>query len=1137
MRHKRVARGAPIVAPVLLVAVSLTAPAQGAISHNAGAVIRAVSARSSQRPLTPALAEQLSRNVTHKVIVVLREQFKGLPDTPANSARRAAIVRTTQHGVLSELAATHARNIKSISLVNAIAATVSPGEAKRLAQNPAVAEVTPDLPIPVLPSMPTIKPRKPAVGVTPLPGACPAKKTGVQLDPEAITNIHAASQSNVNTAQGLGYSGAGVKVAWIADGIDINNPDFIRANHQHVFVDYRDFSGTGTSANTSGGEAFLDASSIAAQGRHVYNIQNFGGAPLNRPCLIRILGVAPGASLVGLNVFGSSNFAFNSVFLEAIDWAVSHDHVNVLNESFGSNPFPDTASLDLTKQADAAAVKAGVTVVASSGDAGVTNTLGSPATDPLFISTGATTTFRAYAQSDAFGIFTGLPGLTGWLDNNISGISSSGFAQDASTVDVVAPGDLNWTLCTPTTQFAACTDFSNNPAPVQLSGGTSEAAPLTAGTAALVIQAYRKGHGGRSPSPAVVKKIIVSTAQDISAPAEQQGAGMVDAYQAVLAARSYPGSGRTQTPKGHAILESASQIKAIGSVSHAEHLSDTITNDGSSKVTVKLSSRTLSAPVTRAKGTLDLTSTQGFGAEVNFHVPRGQARLNVSGTLPNGGILIALVSPTGKFAGFNFPQGPSGYGNAQVANPAAGTWAAFVVGLPNDNTVTSIKAPFLATTSTFKSFGSLSKHSITLAPGASSSFSLNVSTPSKPSDEAGSIVLHAAASEPGFAAVTTVPVTLRSLVPVPAPTTTFTGTLTGGNGRAPSIGQTAYYQLRLPPGEHALNATVTTGNKNNTLFAVLVDPQGEAVSAAQNGLQTTNTSPLVLESGAQVHVVKPVPGVWTLIVDFYNSVSGTAANQPFTVKMNVTPVKASQNGLPRSVHIKLKSGAPVHASIKVTNSGSVPEEYFVDARLGGPQVTLPLAAQTTSSLTLPNLTGVVPTFLVPSLTTSLAAQVSAPQPNLFDLNWAFGDPDLASNIANTSTVTLTANDIPSGDWTVTPFLEGPDGATGPSPVTATVSMSAMTNALDPTITAPTGDLWDESTNPSATLTPVIVQPGHTVTIPVTITPSGSSGQVVSGTIYLSAVSFNPALLTINFLPSSSPTASTVASFPYTYTIK
>ncbi|MEM2106042.1 MAG: S8 family serine peptidase, partial [Candidatus Bathyarchaeia archaeon] len=68
-------------------------------------------------------------------------------------------------------------------------------------------------------------------------------------------------------------------------------------------------------------------------------------------------------------------------------------------------------------------------------------------------------------------------------------------------------------------------------------GGTSMATPVAAGTGALVIQAYKQAHGV-SPSPAVVKEILMNTAKDIGYPATRQGAGRVDAEQAVLAALS-----------------------------------------------------------------------------------------------------------------------------------------------------------------------------------------------------------------------------------------------------------------------------------------------------------------------------------------------------------------------------------------------------------------------------------------------------------------------------------------------------------------------------------------------------------------------------------------------------------------------
>ena len=277
------------------------------------------------------------------------------------------------------------------------------------------------------------------------PGACaPADK--VQLEPEALNTMSVDSDNpNAKTARSLGITGSGVTVGWIADSLDPNNPDFIRPGGQHVFVDFKDFSGFGTSAPTSGAEAFGDASSIAAQGREVYDVSHYSALPLNRPCNIRVEGVAPGASLVGLVAFGASDVAPDSSILEAIDYAITTAHVNVLNESFGINNYPDDGgALDLIAQADDQAVAAGITVVESTGDAGVTNTTGEAATDPNVISTGASTDNQNYIQ-DGFG-GSRFPEVKGWSNDEISSLSSSGFDQRGRTIDVVAPGESDWAL-------------------------------------------------------------------------------------------------------------------------------------------------------------------------------------------------------------------------------------------------------------------------------------------------------------------------------------------------------------------------------------------------------------------------------------------------------------------------------------------------------------------------------------------------------------------------------------------------------------------------------------------------------------------------------------------------------------------
>lgn len=73
-----------------------------------------------------------------------------------------------------------------------------------------------------------------------------------------------------------------------------------------------------------------------------------------------------------------------------------------------------------------------------------------------------------------------------------------------------------------------------------LFGGTSLATPLTAGSAAVVIQAYREARG-TLPSPQLVKAILKSSAQDLGYDPFVQGAGQVDVFRSASLAKGTAG--------------------------------------------------------------------------------------------------------------------------------------------------------------------------------------------------------------------------------------------------------------------------------------------------------------------------------------------------------------------------------------------------------------------------------------------------------------------------------------------------------------------------------------------------------------------------------------------------------------------
>ena len=1090
------------------------------------------------------------------VIVVFKNQDRAQPATRSELGARRRTLAALQQPVLSQLAAGKANDVHSYTTLNAVSATVSPAQLSSLRSDPSVAEVVPNGLVHLAP--PTIPGTGSASssGATPLPGAC-LPNGRVQLEPEALQTMSVDSQNpNAKTARSLGITGSGVTVGFIADAIDPNNPDFIRPNGQQV-VNLVDFSGFGTAAPTSGAEGFGDASAIAAQGREVYDVSDFSALPLNRPCNIRVEGVAPGANVVGLVAFGASNVAPDSSILEAIDYAITTAHVNVLNESFGINNYPDDGgALDLIAQADDQAVAAGITVVEATGDAGVTNTTGEAATDPNVISAGASTDNRNYIQ-DGFG-GTRFPEVKSWSNDEISSLSSSGFDQRGRTIDVVAPGESDWALCsTDQNEFGGCGSLTGAPAGVQSFGGTSQASPMTAGVAALVIQAYEKTHGGTAPTPAQVKQLIVSNTDDIDAPADQQGSGRVDAYKAVLAAENdnQPGGGGSAQGRNVGVMTtSPTQLNAVDQPGTAENLTDTITNESGSTQHLTFSGRALGAyrSLFSTQFTLSDSDPQTpdyAGVPINyqrlrFRVPAGQDRLDASvayhGATPtaslNARVRITLIDPNGTYVGDSRPQGLGNFGDLQIAHPAAGTWTAYVYS--RDAAAGGYIGPvvFGVGTARFTSFGTVRPAGATLAPGQAVAVQVRTRTPAAPGDASGAIVVQSA--HRGQTTSTTVPVTLRSLIP--SGNQTFSGTITGGNGRAPISGQEAFYQLNVPAGQPELNATITVQDPGNQFGAYLINPQGEAVAYATNMVPgATASSPPDNQIGAQLHTLNPAPGLWRLAVVFAPVVSGNSLSSPFQVNVNEQAVPASGGGLPNSAATQLTAGQAKTYQVTVKNTGTAPEMFFGDARLPG-STSLALGAVSGASDNLP-VNDNIPVYLVPTHSTQFQAQATTTgsTPLLFESQFVGGDPDLASTVGTTASLSFVDNPVATGEWDVLPIEYGTFGTTGPPSETATASASVVTSPFDGSVTSPTGDLEADSANPATSLgsfAPITVGPGQTATIPVTITPSGASGTKVTGTLYLDDVA-DFEFGSIQDAVVNYPQADEVAALPYQYTIK
>jgi hypothetical protein len=167
-------------------------------------------------------------------------------------------------------------------------------------------------------------------------------------------------------------------------------------------------------------------------------------------------------------------------------------------------------------------------------------------------------------------------------------------------------------------------------------------------------------------------------------------------------------------------------------------------------------------------------------------------------------------------------------------------------------------------------------------------------------------------------------------------------------------------------------------------------------------------------------------------------------------------------------------------------------------------------------------------------------QAAATQPVNLDLFYSSGEPEVYSSAqGNGAVVRVQAPMVSPGLWAADIGQTGPFD--GPAPA-GTVSTAAVAQGqlFDPAVTSSTGDFWqlgvgsgDESAlaalkaeakagkfvtaatgkqaaagsaTAAAVAAPVILQPGQSTTILVTITPSAAKGSTVKGHLYIDTIS-------------------------------
>jgi len=273
-----------------------------------------------------------------------------------------------------------------------------------------------------------------------------------------------------------GIDGSGVKVCIVDSGVDDSHFALNSLINEYDFV-----NGDSNATDDNG------------HGTHVAGIVASTNGTYT--------GVAKDASLMAAKVMNANGSGYSSDVIAGIEWCVLNG-ADVINMSLGGGMYPGSCDDEPVAQASNAAVDAGVSVFASSGNNGRTNYILAPACASKVISVGAVN------DSD----------------------SRASYSNGSPELDIVAPG----TYIASTYPGGSFAEMS----------GTSMASPHAAGVAALLLDADSLLTTNQ------IRTVMRSTAVDLGSTGFDSlyGHGRIDANAAVTSVLG-GGGGETEPPE------------------------------------------------------------------------------------------------------------------------------------------------------------------------------------------------------------------------------------------------------------------------------------------------------------------------------------------------------------------------------------------------------------------------------------------------------------------------------------------------------------------------------------------------------------------------------------------------------------